>query len=91
LVNNPIDVKLESPCHRVLLPFGDVLAHHSFEARPAGNAERSGAAHILLNTRLPAAAQRAAGTQFRHIVSNIAVTITGNRAIEPLPQKTLTN
>ena len=27
------------------------------------------------------AAQRAAGTQFRHIVSNIAATITGNRAI----------
>ena len=26
------------------------------------------------------AAQRAAGTQFRHMVSNIAVTITGNRA-----------
>jgi ketosteroid isomerase-like protein len=26
------------------------------------------------------AAQRAAGTQFRHIVSNIAVTVTGNRA-----------
>ena len=26
------------------------------------------------------AAQRTAGTQFRHIVSNIAVTITGNRA-----------
>jgi len=26
------------------------------------------------------AAQRAAGTPFRHIVSNIAVTITGNRA-----------
>src|SRR2546423_5483518 len=26
------------------------------------------------------AAQRAAGTQFRHIVSNIAMTITGNRA-----------
>ena len=25
------------------------------------------------------AAQRAAGTQFRHMVSNIAVTITGNR------------
>src|SRR6516162_10741315 len=39
--------------HRVLLPLGDVLAHHSFEARPVGNAERSGAAHILLNTRLP--------------------------------------
>ena len=26
------------------------------------------------------AAQRAAGTQFRHLVCNIAVTITGNRA-----------
>ena len=26
------------------------------------------------------AAQRATGTQFRHMVSNIAVTITGNRA-----------
>ena len=26
------------------------------------------------------AVQRAAGTQFRHMVSNIAVTITGNRA-----------
>ncbi len=26
------------------------------------------------------AAQRGAGTQFRHMVSNIAVTITGNRA-----------
>ena len=26
------------------------------------------------------AAQRTAGTQFRHMVSNIAVTITGNRA-----------
>ena len=26
------------------------------------------------------AAQRAAGTQFRHMVSNIAMTITGNRA-----------
>ena len=26
------------------------------------------------------AAQRAAGTQFHHMVSNIAVTITGNRA-----------
>ncbi len=27
------------------------------------------------------AAQRAAGTQFRHMVGNIAVTITGNRAV----------
>jgi uncharacterized protein (TIGR02246 family) len=31
------------------------------------------------------AAQRAAGTQFRHMVSNIAVTITGNRAAAKVP------